>query len=342
MRYDLESRRRRELFWSPMQLPHGGRSSSTIAVLDADRIVVDEHRVQSTLYEIDWPKKGGTAEFRMLTTGLSRDRQPAYSPDGRRVIFASNRSGNIDLWTVDLQTRELRQLTDDLAIDYDPAYTSDGKRIVWTSNRGGNMEIWIADADGGEARQLTSDGVDAENATMTPNGRWVVYGSTNDEKMGIWKIRPDGSDATRLAGGGGIIPEVSPDSRYAVYTRDSGVGFAINVVDIESAELVPFEIILVRKRIHENVVMGRARWAPDGRRIVFIGANEEGLTGIYVQDFIPGRDTSNSKRPLAGFSRDFITESLGVSPDGSRIVISAMTEQRSLKIAEYVSLEAWK
>jgi Tol biopolymer transport system component/tRNA A-37 threonylcarbamoyl transferase component Bud32 len=342
MQYDLESKSRRELFWSPLKLPHGGRSSSTIAVLGADRIVVDEQSVRSTLYEVDWTPGGNPGPRRVLTRGLGRDRQPGYSPGGNRIIFSSNRSGNVDLWAVDLRERDLLQLTDDLAIDYDPAYTPDGGHFVWTSNRSGNMEIWMADADGGRARQLTNDGVDAENPTMTPNGQWVVYGSTNDEKMGIWKIRPDGTDATRLAGGTGIIPEVSPDSRYAAFTRNRGIGFVIKVVEIESGETVPFEIELFRKKIHENVVVGRARWTPDGGRVVFVGQNDEGLTGIYVQDFIPGRDTSDSRRPVAGFSNDFATESFGVSPDGARIVISAMMEQRSLKLAENVSLVGWE
>ncbi len=342
MQYDIRSQTRRELFWAPLKLPHGGRSSSTIAVLSPNRMVIDEHSVLSTLYEVDWNEAEPAGASRKLTSGLGRDRQPAYSPDGQRVIFSSNRSGNVDLWTLDRSTKELVQLTDDLAIDYDPAFTPDGKHILWTSNRSGNMEIWIADADGGRGRQLSQDGEDAENATMTPDGRWVVYGSTNDVKMGIWKIRPDGTDATRLAGGTGIIPEVSPDSRYAAFTRNRGIGFVIKVVEIESGEMVPFEIELFRKKIHENVVVGRSRWAPDGRRIIFVGQNEEGLTGIYLQDFIPGRDTSDSRRLVAGFSGDFVSESFGVSPDGSRIVISAMTVRRSLKLAENVSLADWE
>jgi Tol biopolymer transport system component len=342
MQCDLESGARRELFWSPLKLPFGGRNSSTIAVLSASQIVVDEHSVQSTLYEFDWTDAGRTGQRRMLTSGVGRDRQPAYSPDGNRVIFSSNRSGNIDLWVADLHTRGLFQLTDDLAIDYDPAFAPDGEHIVWTSNRSGNMEIWLADADGGRARQLTRDGVDAENPTMTPDGRWIVYGSTNDEKLGVWKIRPEGTDATRLAAVSSIIPEVSPDSRYAAFSRTRGIGYVIQVVEIESGDMVPFEIELFRKKIHENVVVGRVRWAPDGRRIVFVGQNDEGLTGIYVQDFIPGRDTSESRRPVAGFSKDFATESFGVSPDGARIAISAMTERRSLKLAEHVSLGGWE
>jgi TolB protein len=294
------------------------------------------------LYEVALSGVVRTAPGEVLTRGLGRDRQPAISPDGDRVIFSSNRSGNIDLWTVNRQSRELRQLTDDLAVDYDPGFTPDGEHVLWTSNRGGNMEIWTADDDGSRARQVTSDGVDAENATMTPDGEWIVYSSFNDEKLGIWKIRPDGSDAALLAAGSYLLPEVSPDGRYVMFRRIRGVGYVIQVVEIEAGEMVPFEIELSAKKMHENVVIGRARWTADGSGIVYIGQNEEGLTGIYVQAFTPGRDTSDSRKQLAGFSKDFVTESLGVSPDGKSLVISAMSEQRSLKLAEFVRLDRWE
>ncbi len=338
MEYNLESETRRPLFWSPVKLPFGGRCYSTIAVLGSDQIVIDQHIAQSALFEVPWTGTSDTEPGRMLTRGLGRDRQPAFSPDGDRVIFSSNRSGNTDLWTVDRHTGAVRQLTDDPAIDFDPAFTPDGERVLWTSDRSGNPEIWMAAADGSRARQVTRDGVDAENPTMTVDGVWIVYGSFNDEKLGIWKIRRDGSDATPLAAGSYALPDVSPDGRYALFLRVHGIGYVIHVVEIESCELVPFEIDLPGRMLHENIVLGRARWAPDGHKIVYVGQDEQGHFGIYVQDFIPGRDTSESRKPLAGFSKDFITESLGVSPDGKSIVISVTSERRSLKLAEYVSL----
>jgi Tol biopolymer transport system component len=100
---------------------------------------------------------------RPLTDGTSADRQPAYSPDGRSIIFASNRTGNLDIWTVDLQLGGLRQITDDPARDWDPAFTPDGRHVLFSSDRTGALEVWIADADGGNARQVTRDGVDARH-----------------------------------------------------------------------------------------------------------------------------------------------------------------------------------
>jgi serine/threonine protein kinase/Tol biopolymer transport system component len=341
MEYDLDSRTRRPLFWAQVQPPMALQHSSGIAVLSEHRIIVDEHAVHARLYEFAWAETGA-AQPRVLTSGLGRDRQPAYSPDGDRVIFSSNRGGNVDVWIVDRRTGELQQLTDHPADDFDPAITPDGDHMLWSSNRGGNMEIWMANADGSGARQVTHDGVDAENATMTPDGEWIVHASSNDEKLGIWKIRPDGSEATRLVAGSFLLPEVSPDGRYALFSRVRGVNNVIQVVEIETGEVVLFEIELSAMVIELDVTAGRARWTPDSRAIVYIGEDDEGRTGVFVQDFVPGRDTSESRRPLGGFSKEFVTESHGVSPDGKNIVISAMFDQRCLKLAEYVSLSGWE
>jgi len=341
MEYDLVTGARNPLFWAPIRLPRGGWGFSTLAVLAGDKLVVDDDIVRLELHEVSWRKDQGEATPRTLTRGLGIDRQPAYSPTGSQVIFSSNRSGNVDLWIVDRETLAVRQVTDDPADDWDPAFTSNGD-IVWSSDRAGHMEIWMANADGTRARQVTNDGIGAENPTMTSDGRWIVYASSHDQKIGVWKIRPDGSEATRLAEGALLLPEVSPDGRYALFLEVRSLNFVIRVIEIETGDVVPFEIVLPVTGRNQNVVPGRARWSPDGSSIVYVGQNEQGLTGVYAQDFEPGEDTSASRRPLAGFSTAFATESLGVSPDGKHVTISAQYNRRSLIIADGVSLKYWK
>jgi hypothetical protein len=58
------------------------------------------------------------------------------------------------------------------------------------------------------------------------------------------------------------------------------------------------------------------------------------LTGVFVQDFVPGRDTTATRRKLAGFDPDYITETFAISPDGTRIVLSLLDLQSNIMIAE--------
>lgn len=315
------------LSWSPS-------GSMVIDVLAPGAVVFDSCSPRASLREIaaGVPPPAGA---RWLTRGNANDRQPAYSPDGEWVVFSSNRSGNLDLWQVSQRTGVVRRLTEDAAEDWDPAFMPDGHHIVWSSNRSGHFEVWTANADGTGALQITHDGVDAENPTATPDGQWIVYVSTNPEKAGIWKIRPNGRDARRLIGGTYAMPEVSPDGRYALYSSNYMTGrVPLRVIEVETGKLVPFEIEIAVPAGKPRVALGRARWMPGGRAIAFIGQDEDGVAGIYVQDFAPGKDTRATRRKLGGFDAELATESFGISPDGSRIVIASWEQLFSLMLAE--------
>jgi hypothetical protein len=83
-----------------------------------------------------------------------------------------------------------------------------------------------------------------------------------------------------------------------------------------------------------NTLFGRARWTDGGRTIIYIGQDEHDHSGVMAQDFVPGRDTSATRRKIAGYSWEYVTESLGISPDGKHLVISARFDRQSLKLAE--------
>jgi Tol biopolymer transport system component len=267
-----------------------------------------------------------------LTRGSSLDRQPAFSPDGDSVIFASNRSRNLDLWVLSLKDGNLKRVTDDASVDWDPAFTPDGN-ILWSSNRSGNFEIWMAAADGSGAHQVSHDGVDAENPMMTPDGKWVLHWSSNPEKRGIWKVRPDGTDATLLLKGFYNAPEISPDGMY-IASLESPVGQRrhIRLFRTDNGAPVPFNIVVERNG-SPNPNYGRVRWMPNGKALAFAAAGPDGVSGIFVQDVVIGQDTTATRRKLAGFTTDFMAESFGFAPDGSVVVISSTETSSDVRLA---------
>lgn len=333
--HELKSGTDRTLFWASNLFPSAG-PYTTITILEPGTIIFDESRVTQNL--VEFSIEGGLAEgWRQWARGNARDRQPSYSPDGKAIIFSSNRSGNLDLWLLSVETGTVRQLTDDAAHDWDPGFSPDGESIVWSSDRTGNLEVWIADKDGSGSRQLTRDGRDAENPTVTPDG-WVLYWSAHPKNKGIWKIREDGTEATRLLEGSFNITDVSPDGRYVAFVSNNLTNFRITLyfVNVETGELDPARIEMTIPVGASGIGFGRPRWMPDSKAIAYVGLDDDGLTGIYVQDFVPGKDTSASRRPLAGFTEDYISESFDISPDGKRLTLAVQTETYNIMIAEGV------
>ena len=285
-----------------------------------------------------------TASARWFTRGNSTDRQPVYSPDRKSILYSSIGSGNLDLMEITIETGAVRRITEDAADDWDPAYSPDGKHILWSSNRDGPFEIWMADADGSNSRKVTNDGLDAENPTMTLDQQWIVYTSYNPKKAGVWKIQPDGSGATQLFSGLTQQPEVSPDGKHVAYTwyKRSVVDETtyISVIDIETGRPVPFEV-KVKSRAKGPATLsgspGRCRWMPDGKSLAYIDSNEQGQLGIFVQDFIPGKDTFATRRAIAGFDPDKHTETFAISPDGKFITLAEVEILSSLVRVDHVA-----
>ena len=276
------------------------------------------------------------SENRWLSRANSVDRQPFYSADGSRVLFTSNREGNMDLWELTLASGNVRRLTDDPADDWDPYLSRDGQHLLWSSKRSGHYEIWTAKADGTGARQLSQDGKDAENPVMAPDGQggeWVYYGSYGKEKRGVWRMRLDGSGAARVVAGTVRDPVPSPDGKYVGFMDAADVNhFAFRVARIADGKWTPFRVAT-----NSNAFIGgkgaRLRWMPDSRSVVFGGAAvAEG--GVYIQEFDPDRETNATRKQIAMVDSAGGIETFAVSPDGRHLVVSLSEQPSDLVLVE--------
>jgi eukaryotic-like serine/threonine-protein kinase len=323
----------------------GGRTLAWVpAVIDGfellrdGSIVFDTSTNRQNLRELEWTPSG-LSTGRWLTRGTSADRQPAYSPDGKWIVFSATRNGNLDLWITSPETGETRRVTDDKAQDWDPAFTPEGKQLIWSSNRSGHFEIWIAEADGRNARQLSHDGFDAENPTMTRDG-WVIYSANFGQNQGIWKIRPDGTQGTRVMAGINAHPEVSSDGQYVLYHTEaigSGNVHAVRIADGKQV-ISPIELPPAGRLRGADISFGRGRWRPDGRAILFVGADAKGESVIMEQPFRPGEDTTSMRHVLKAAEEGLSIESFGVSPDGKRVTISFVDDQYAIMRMEGLPL----
>ena len=173
-----------------------------------------------------------------LTTLPGFDCYPSFSPDGRRIVYMSEREKNRDLFITDLDGHEILQLTDAPAYDYEPTWSPDGEQIVFVSRRDGNSEIYVMDADGSNVLRLTDDPKLDWRPVWSPDGEWIVFESWRTGGGDIYLMRSDGSGlrqlTTSLAEDGN--PTFSPDGRFIVFHSQRTGNYQLFIMALSDPE----------------------------------------------------------------------------------------------------------
>ncbi len=304
---------------------------SLIDLLPDGRLVLSSPMARQNLREVSIGSRN-LIDGRWLTSGMAIDRQPVYSPDGKAVMFSSNRGGTLDLWEVSVETGEMHRVTDDPEDDWDPEYSPDGRSIFWCSSRSGAFEIWTARRDGSAPRQLSRDSLDAENPSVTPDNHWVLYSSAHPAKPGVWRVPVAGGDGELLLRAGTLIPDLSPDGRHLSVITDVGTLEAkLSVFDLTTLKQLPAPVPL--QVFAGTVQIGRSRFTSDGSAIAYVHARGDGQPILLRRPLSAWRTGAGRIDTLFVGATEAV-ESFGFSPDGKRATVSVVDWLSGLSIAE--------
>ena len=242
------------------------------------------------LYLFDGPG----SEPRRLTTDPGLDYNGVISPDGRWVVFTSERSGNPDLYVLDLEgDAEPRPLVESPALEDAAAISPDGRRLLFVSTRDGNADIFATrfrpwdPAAVEEAVNLTRQAAGDYNPAFSPDGTRILFSSSRDTTV-----------ATSTGAG--------PPAAY--------LASELYVMQADGSD--------VRRLTHHEDWDGAPAWTPDGRQVVFY-SQRDGDPRIYRA----GIDGTNGAMPEPISVRDEPALSPVPTPDG-RLAFSARRDDR--------------
>jgi tricorn protease len=134
--------------------------------------------------------KGG--EAKRLTDNPTRDGDMIWSPDGKTLVYSSNRDGGFHLYTVNIATKETRQLTKGGGTDSSPRYSPDGKWIAF--RRGPKTGLYLIKPDG-SGEQAVVKGPNVSDFRWSPDSRWLAYAQEDairNQDIWIVGLTPEG------------------------------------------------------------------------------------------------------------------------------------------------------
>ncbi|PCI27779.1 MAG: hypothetical protein COB67_07770 [SAR324 cluster bacterium] len=201
MRYDFSNGTSKVLIQNEGTLSGGSWNA------EGDKLVVSlANQGNSDLFLF----RRGSKKKERLTFRSSIESNPSLSPDGTRLLFASDRSGSIQIYQRNLLTGETYRMTFEGNYNVEPRWSLDGNYIVYAGIKKGKFQIFFMDKDGIVVRQLTDSQFSSEQPVWSPDGRQIMYLRKIRGEQKLFIMRIDGSFKRRLTNSGRGISEFNP------------------------------------------------------------------------------------------------------------------------------------
>ena len=176
----------------------GGKTATADVYVVGEIIVASSRAAPNTpgklqLYAVE---RSNLAQLTKLTSAsdTTSASDPAFSPDGSRIAYVSQRDGNAEIYVMNADGTGATRVTNDPQADGRPSFMPDGQSLVFNSWRtAGRSQIWVVNVDATGLTQLTRDSVNSSPA-VSPDGQTIAYVSSRNKDQDIWLMNRDGTN----------------------------------------------------------------------------------------------------------------------------------------------------
>ncbi|UWX55874.1 hypothetical protein NYZ99_05660 [Maribacter litopenaei] len=295
------------------------------------------------------PIAGGMAT--RITKGMQYDVHPRYSPDGKSIVFISDKSGSDNIWTLNLLSKEEKQITEEKKHNFFSAeWTPDGDYIIGVKGRR-NIKPHIYHKDGGSGSQLVGEpeNIKLIDPAISPNGKLVYFSQRRSAwnynaqlpqyQIGTYDMEDGEMAVITSKYGSAFTPTLSPDGKWLVYgTRyETETGLILRDLETGNEEWLAYP---VQRDEQESIaplgVLPAMSFTPDskqliasyGGKIYAISIEEKSAKEIpfSVDVALDMGPRLSFKYPIEDSKEAFATQIRDAkpSPDGSKLAFTAL------------------
>ena len=274
------------------------------------------HLVRDTnVWRLDLKAHGAATPTRLITS-TRKDDNPSLSPDGKRIVFESDRTGSQQLWLCDADGANAFQLTTlgGPIPASNPRWSPDGRLIVFESRPEAMADLYVVSPDSGAPpRRLTDDPHNEVAPSWSVDGRFLYFASDRSGDWEVWKMPAEGGAAARVTSHGGFEAHESPDGQFLYYNK-----YGWNTRGLFRVPVGGGEETLVLD-IAQREAFGL--WVATNEGVYFIDREQFAHFGLEYFDFATRRT-----KELATLTQDPSDDNpgLNVSPDGRSFVLSML------------------
>ena len=207
---------------TPRRLAFASEGASAPAVSrQGDRLAYVVTRADDDVWRVDLRSPGQNPGIpARLISSTRMDGYPAYSPDGKRIAFVSDRSGAPEIWVCASDGSNPVQLTEfggDIVLQ--PKWSPDGQNITFAAAPAGNEDLYVVSGNGGPPRRVTTHPRSDKWPSWSRDGQSLYFCSLRSGRDAIWKKPATGGEAMQITRQGGDLPQESPDGRFVYYEK---------------------------------------------------------------------------------------------------------------------------